>query len=236
MKNKKKTRKARGFYRKNLADNLAQENGFLIDNLRKEWEMLERGARKEQLVREIKEGVKVSAETILKLLAIGGVCTAVLVTPKIFTLVAEAQKYKKFLSKEKAREKLYYLKRLGYVEFESVGNNTYRMKITDKGLARVLEDAFRLGEIYKNQKWDGKWRVVFFDIPEKHKSTRDSFRLKLIDIGFRKIQDSVFVCPYPCEREITFLISMYNLMSYVYFLETDHMINDDEIKKRFKLV
>lgn len=231
-KNKKQT----VFYKKRLANDLMSDGKFLIENLRKEWEMLERGARKEQLVREVKEMASVSVETVLKLLAIGGICTAVLVAPKVFTLVAEAQKYKKYLSKEKAKDKFRYLKRLKYIDLESIGDNKYRVKITNKGLARAMEGAFRLGEIYKNQKWDGKWRVVIFDIPEKHKSAREGFRIKLADMGFRRMQDSSFISPYPCEKEIIFLSNMYCISSYIHFMESEYLFDDEEFRKFFRLL
>lgn len=236
MSKNKNLKKGNRFYQQKMADNLLKNKESLIKTLRKEWEAMERGARREKLVKEAKNIALVSARTILQLLAIGGVCTAVMVTPKIFTLVAAAQKYKKYLPKEGTQKRLSYLKQKGYVDFEKIDDITYRIKITDQGLALVLNDAFRLDKMYKNIKWDGRWRVVFFDIPEKHKPARDSFRLKLIDMGFRKIQDSVFVCPYPCEKEIIFLVGMYNLSSYVCFMEADHIINDDNIKKYFKLI
>lgn len=236
MKVIKNLKKGNRFYQQKMAETLLENKEPFIEVLRQEWEAMERGARREKLVREAKDIALVSAKIILQLVAIGGVCTAVLVTPKIFTLVAAAQKYKKYLPKEGAQTRLNYLKQKEYINFEKIDDTTYRIKITDKGLAQVLESAFRLDKMYENIKWDLKWRVIFFDIPEKHKSARDSFRLKLKEIGFYKAQDSVFVAPYPCEREILFLIGIYNLSSYVCFMEASRMIGDEILKKYFKLI
>ena len=51
----------------------------------------------------------------------------------------------------------------------------------------------------KPKKWDGKWRMLIFDIPEKRKSLREKIRLTLSDIGFVNLQDSVWIYPYSCE-------------------------------------
>ncbi|MFZ1720413.1 MAG: hypothetical protein WAU28_03620 [Candidatus Moraniibacteriota bacterium] len=52
------------------------------------------------------------------------------------------------------------------------------------------------------RKWDKKWRVVIFDIPEKDRVFRGILREHLHEIGFFKLQQSVFVHPYPCERQL----------------------------------
>src|SRR3989344_687845 len=53
-------------------------------------------------------------------------------------------------------------------------------------------------EIKKPIKWDRKWRIVMFDIPEKLKGLRDSLRLHFREIGMIELQKSVLVYPYPC--------------------------------------
>ncbi|MBI4175486.1 CRISPR-associated endonuclease Cas2 [Candidatus Berkelbacteria bacterium] len=44
--------------------------------------------------------------------------------------------------------------------------------------------------------WDRKWRLVIFDIPEKHRLARDVFRKRLQTVGFYHIQRSVFIYPF----------------------------------------
>ncbi len=51
-------------------------------------------------------------------------------------------------------------------------------------------------EMAKSKKWDGKWRVLIFDIPEKIRSKRDFLRNELKDFGFYQLQRSVWVYPY----------------------------------------
>jgi DNA-binding transcriptional regulator PaaX len=48
-------------------------------------------------------------------------------------------------------------------------------------------------------------------VPEKHKKARDAFRRKLKDLNFVRLQDSVWVTPYPCDDEIRFLREIFNI-------------------------
>ena len=51
-------------------------------------------------------------------------------------------------------------------------------------------------------KWDGKWRVILFDIPTDKESQRQAFKKRLKNIGAYMVQKSVFAFPYPCQEEI----------------------------------
>src|SRR3990167_2211250 len=78
---------------------------------------------------------------------------------------------------------------------------------------RVIED---LPKAWRGiEKWDKKWRVVIFDIPEKSRMARDALRRKLKELEFRELQKSVFVHPYECKKEIDFIIEFFNLRHYV---------------------
>lgn len=237
--NKRKSRREiKRVFQAKLENNLVQNKSVFLEHLKREWEMIEKGAKREKLVREVKEVALVSAKTLLKLIAVGGVCIAVLVAPKIFAitpLFKKDKQYKKYCHKSGAVIKFHYLKRQKYIKFKKVDEDTYELEITDKGLARVLEDSFNLAVIYGNQKWDGKWRIVIFDIPEKFKPAREGFRRKLNEIGFYRVQDSVFITPFPCEKEIIFLSEIFNIAHFIYFMTTDYFINDQHLKQCFNL-
>ena len=53
--------------------------------------------------------------------------------------------------------------------------------------------------IAKKRRWDHRWRVVIFDIPERRKSVRVSLRRFMQEYGFVRLQDSVWIYPYDCE-------------------------------------
>ena len=56
-------------------------------------------------------------------------------------------------------------------------------------------------------RWDGKWRLVMFDVPEKRKKVRDTLRMLLRSAGFIHFQDSAWIQPYPCDELVTLLRS-----------------------------
>ena len=56
-----------------------------------------------------------------------------------------------------------------------------QLQLTPKGKLEVLLIKARLKE---KMKWDGKWRIIMFDIPEKSKSLRHRFRNLLKENNF----------------------------------------------------
>jgi phenylacetic acid degradation operon negative regulatory protein len=53
-----------------------------------------------------------------------------------------------------------------------------------------------------NRPWDGKWRVVVFDLPEKHNASRVRLRRYLKDCGFGYLQKSLWISPDPLDDEV----------------------------------
>ena len=70
--------------------------------------------------------------------------------------------------------------------------------------------------ISRPTQWDGKWRLVIFDIPEYLKVGRDALRNTLNRLGFYQIQKSVFIFPFPCEKEIGEVASVFSFERYVH--------------------
>lgn len=90
--------------------------------------------------------------------------------------------------------------------------------------------------IIKKSKWDQKWRIVMFDIPEKYKKTRDLFRYHLKRLGFFEYQKSVFVVPYHCERELEYIRELLNIKRFVRIILAEKFDDVLNLKKHFKLL
>jgi len=88
----------------------------------------------------------------------------------------------------------------------------------------------------KKHRWDNKWRIVIFDIPEKKKKVRDTLRFQLKRLGFLELQHSVFVLPFKCRDELEYIIEFYNIRKFVRFIEASHIDNELDLKHRFKLI
>ena len=110
------------------------------------------------------------------------------------------------------------------------------MSLTKEG--EVEAGKYQINGMYirKQKKWDGKWRVIIFDIPENRRIKRDLFRSKLKEMGFRQLQKSVWVCPYPCQKEVKLLREFFGLRKKnLMVLVVEKIENDEGLKKYFAL-
>ncbi len=115
-------------------------------------------------------------------------------------------------------------------------NNKFIVKLTEKGKKIIREIQFRDMKIEPQKIWDKKWRVIVFDIPEKkRRQMRDAMRIKLKLLGFYQMQKSVWVCPYPCEKEIQLVCEIYGINPFVNIITAERIYNDDSLLKYFKL-
>lgn len=112
------------------------------------------------------------------------------------------------------------LKRLrekGLVDF--VSDNDLVVRLTDQG----NEKAILAKLMINNEKWDGKWRVVIFDIPEKRRAVRDLLRCKLKAWDFRYLQKSVWASKKNCTKELRNFIKQIGIKDWVMVFESDNV-------------
>ena len=107
--------------------------------------------------------------------------------------------------------------------------------ITEKGEVKLMLLEMKDKNLNKPNKWDGKWRMLIFDIPEKRKSLREKIRITLSDIGFVKLQDSVWIYPYSCEDLISLLKADFKVGKDLLYLIVDSIENDNNFRKLFGL-
>ena len=116
-------------------------------------------------------------------------------------------------------------------------NKNGQLKITNGG-KRYLFKCLSLGDNKKlnaHKKWDKKWRVLIFDIPETRRFDGDNIRHSLVSIGFMRLQDSVWVYPYNCEDLISLLKADTETGEDVLYMIVEAIENDEPIKKYFGL-
>lgn len=107
--------------------------------------------------------------------------------------------------------------------------------ITGKGQRKVSRFELEDLAISIPLKWDGKWRMILFDVPEGKKSARNALSLTLRSMGFWKLQDSVWVHPYDCEREVTTLRHALNLSDHVRLIVAESLEGDQPLREHFHL-
>ena len=114
------------------------------------------------------------------------------------------------------------------------GNSEYVLELTEKGKMKAIEYYFFKKLKIKNKKWDGKWRMLIFDIPERMRRGRNALRWKIKKLGFCELQKSVFVIPYECKKEIDFVVNFFELKSYVHYGILE--IAGEEINQKLKKI
>ena len=107
-----------------------------------------------------------------------------------------------------------------------VEGTTQIVEITNAGKRKILKYGIEESDIEKPRIWDGYWRMVSYDIPQKQKRVRETFRSYLDCWGFYPFQESVFLHAYPCQKQIEFLREYLGIGQYVRILKVDKIEND----------
>ena len=139
---------------------------------------------------------------------------------------------RKRLKREQYMQALWRMQRQGYLKILKKNNKKF-VKLTSKG---QLEKLFQKASFEKQEKWDGKWRLIIFDIPESSHLMRDKFRWLLKRNNFIKLQASVFVSPFSLNREAIKYLDETGLKSFIRLLKVEEMDNDNDLKKKFTLL
>lgn len=128
--------------------------------------------------------------------------------------------------------RLKYLQNKGYIETFIEGKEKYA-ELTMEG--KKHSQNLLLSDIVINRpgKWDGKWRVVIFDVPEKLHYNRDRFRDYLKSLNFIQVQQSVYVYPFECTNEISILSQALNISDFVTIMVSEIIQGENKIIESF---
>lgn len=185
--------------------------------------------------KQTKNSGKKVAKTILLALGVTGVVASVMVFPGLVVMWDWIDKQVGEYRLRSARRSFYMLKKRGMVQVRK-RKQKIELVLTEKGKKRVLKYKLRDLKVSKPREWDGRWRLVMFDVPEGQRSSRDRIRLKLRELDFLPIQKSVFIQPYPCLEVIEILRDLYHLEpGQLYLFESKVLEGEKVLKKHFGL-
>ena len=140
-------------------------------------------------------------------------------------------------SKKTFYSTLSHLKKKGLVNHnkdKQVFSLTLRGKRETLFIRTKLKTAlFAQNDSANKEKWDGYWRIVIFDIPEKIITVRNALRDLLKGIGFQKLQKSVWIYPYKIPEFLDETLNDNRIKKYVRFLLVKEIYYDWDIKKKF---
>jgi len=174
-------------------------------------------------------------KVILETIKIAGLISMTMVAPNAIQslklLDGNKEKYRRWYV-DKTIEKMTAQK---LVVIKNNGNIQRIVSLTDKG--EKLLDRYEMQELFivKPKKWDGNYRVVIFDIREGKRKIRDDLRIWLEDLGFVRLQNSVWVFPYECREVVVLLKSRLGVGTEVLYLIVENIENDLKLKKHFGL-
>lgn len=149
--------------------------------------------------------------------------------------IIEELKQKK-IPERKIKRVLKNLEKRNIIALERIKDTVY-VHIQDKENISILK--YSLKKILKlkesEKKWRGKWFLVVFDVPEVERNKRNYLRHFLREIGFYQYQQSVYVFPYECEKEIQLVKKIVEGGKYISYIVAERIEKETQAKIFFSL-
>jgi|SRR3989338_5876912 len=139
-------------------------------------------------------------------------------------IAVEEQKVKRVLESLDEQEIIDLQEKNGEVYVRSIDKHN---TMVEKHSIKLLLDFKR-----KKKKWNGKWFMVFFDVPEIQRNKRDYLREFLIKLGFYRYQKSVYLFPYECEEEVKLIKKIVAGAKYMKYIVAER-IEEENLAKTF---
>ena len=184
-----------------------------------------------------KPELKSIANYILAAVGIAGLLTVAAIAPNSLQMLKVFGLDKKSYKKKSVYNALGRLQKQRLVEITEKGDETM-IKITEAGKKRLLVYNLEEIQIEKPKKWDSRWRIIGFDVPEDKKRAREALRKKMRELGFIYLQKSFFVHPYDCRKEIEFVGEFFGIHKHILYVEAvaiNNKIYEDYLKEQFGL-
>ena len=181
------------------------------------------------------------AKIILATIGIGAILGGtVLITPNFpiiigsfIKLIKEIKGIK--LPKLKVKRTLKLLEKRKILNLVIKNSEVY-IEVEDAWNKEILKYSIQsLLAMRKKLKWQGKWFLVIFDVPEEQRNKRYYLRKFLKEIGFYQYQQSVYVFPYECEKEIILIKKIIEGGKYLSYIVAEKVEYEDKLKTYFHL-
>ncbi len=166
----------------------------------------------------------------------GGLALAVCPSPKRFIRLRDEIKGElRSIRRDALNQAIWKLYASQLVSTRKEKDGTLTLVLSQKGKDRALSYDLERMAIKAMTRWDGKWRIALFDVPETEKHVREALRGHFKRMGFFEFQKSVFVHPFPCADEIEYLMEFYGARRHLRFIVATEIDNAPHILKHFGL-
>jgi DNA-binding transcriptional regulator PaaX len=190
--------------------------------------VLENESKKTRRLQAFQQGLLAAA-------AIGGVILIAATIPNAAQLLRYMPGYKKGARfNHQAKTALGRLAAKGLLTFEERDGKRYA-RPTEAGERLLAFESIRAGNVKKPKRWDGRWRVVLFDIPERRRRVRNRLRVFMQEYGFVRLQDSVWIYPYDCEDLIALAKADFRIGADALYMIAEQLERDKHLREHFGL-
>ena len=149
-------------------------------------------------------------------------------------VIKRYEKLKRY-PKRKVSDTFYRLRRHGLIEIQTVNCQIY-ISLTPEGRKRAGIFQIDKLKIARPKRWDKKWRLLMFDIPQIRKISREALRGKLKELGFFPLQKSVWVYPFECRAETELLQDFFGLsQNEIRLIIAENIGDNSSLRQDFNL-
>jgi len=185
---------------------------------------LEEASRKRKKKKDIQNAV-------LAAVAVTGLLAFAAVAPNALKLLDYVPN-EKYNLKYRAKSATGRLVAKKYVVWIEKDDKKY-LRLTQAGRKAFTFEQAKVTLKNQKKKWDGRWRMVVFDVPERRRCVRNRLRAVMLDIGFVRLQDSVWVFPYDCEDFVALLKADLKIGKDVLYAIVDTIEHDQNLRRQF---
>lgn len=181
------------------------------------------------------KAANLTKETLLMIAKVGLIAIA---ASSPYFLHTIARQFFKDQTKKAIRaraKKLYELQKYKLINYRQLPSGEVRIELSKNGQKLIRQYNLDTMQIKKPAKWDGRWRIIIYDIPQYKRKASNAFREKLRSLGLFKLQKSVWISAYECLAELEFLCSVFDIDidEHVHYFHTQEIPLEKEIRKHF---
>ena len=167
---------------------------------------------------------------VLQTVAAAGFLSVALLAPNALQALRQVGLFPKHRQKEIFNSSRNRLVKAGLLAYKGKF-----IRLTAKGEAKLCQLERHDYKLARPKRWDKKWRILIFDIPERRRALRARIRRTIVSVGFMRLQKSVWVYPYDCEDFVNLIKADFKIGKDLLYLIVDSIENDKFIKEYFQL-
>lgn len=130
------------------------------------------------------------------------------------------------LSQQAVRSALSRMTQNGWLKVRRIDNRSYYGPTARA--RRLLEEGERRIFVRRAERWDGRWRLLVYSIPERKREVRTQLRKQLAWLGYAPLSSGSWICPHDVEQDVADLIQNLGITSWVETFTASHTAFADD--------